>query len=126
MYNKVKIIPSYVLEKKKMSTNPTNGGAEIKEKNDNEFAKGFIYDATSLVLDEHSLDQIKDEISKNKFYGDIKFPKINVPNNELVASIEEQLVANNNEFARYPSDYIHAQMCSHVYKYETLKEGRSC
>jgi hypothetical protein len=122
MYNKVKIILSYILEKKKMSTNPTNGGAEIKEKNDNEFSKAFIYDATSK--DENSLVQINDEISKNKFYGDIQFTKINVQNNQIVtALIEEQLVANNNEFTRYPSDYIHVQMCSHVYKYETLKKG---
>jgi hypothetical protein len=107
-----------------MSTNPTNGAAEIKEKNDDEFAKAFIYDATSK--DENSLEKIVfKEISEKKFYGDIKFPKINVQNNPIVNSIEEQLVANNNEFTRYPSDYIHAKMCSHVYKYETLKEGAS-
>jgi len=96
--------------------------SEIKEKSDNEFAKAFIYDAT--LKDEHSLGQVKDEIKENKFYGDIKLPKINEQNKQIKQSIEEQLVANNNEFTRYPSDYIHAQMCSHVInKYETLKEG---
>jgi len=102
--------------------------SEIKEKSDHEFAKAFIYDATSK--DEHSLGQVKDEIKENKFYGDIILPKINEQNEQIKQieqikqSIEEQLVVNNNEFTRYPSDYIHAQMCSHVInKYETLKEG---
>ena len=104
-----------------MSTNPTNDEmSEIKEKSDHEFAKAFIYDATSK--DEHSLGQVKDEIKENKFYGDIKLPKINEQNKQIKQSIEEQLVANNNEFTRYPSDYIHAQMCKDVNSNTNLKE----
>jgi len=96
--------------------------SEIKEKSDHEFAKAFIYDATSK--DEHSLGRVKDEIKENKFFGDIILPKINEQNKQIKQSIEEQLVVNNNEFTRYPSDYIHAQMCSHVInEYEALKEG---
>jgi hypothetical protein len=111
-----------------MSTIPNNdnetGVAEIKEKSDHEFAKAFIYDATSKD-DEYSLRQVKEEIKENKFFGDIILPKINEQNKQIKQSIEEQLVANNNEFTRYPSDYIHARMCSHVNEYKTLNEGAS-
>jgi hypothetical protein len=110
-----------VLEAKKMSTNPTIDKDEIKEeKSDHEFAKAFIYDATSK--DENSFAHIKEEIEKNKFYGDIILPKISEQNNVIVKSIEEQLVVNNNEFTRYPSDYIHAQMCKDVDSNKNLKE----
>ena len=104
-----------------MSTNPTNDKDEIKEeKSDYEFAKAFIYDATSK--DENSFALIKEEIEKNKFFGDIILPKISEKNNVIVRSIEEQLVVNNNEFTRYPSDYIHAQMCKDVNSNTNLKD----
>jgi len=104
-----------------MSTNPTNDNDEItEEKSDHEFAKAFIYDATSK--DENSFAHIKEEIEKNKYYGDIILPKISEQNNVIVKSIEEQLVVNNNEFTRYPSDYIHAQMCKDVESNTNIKE----
>ena len=104
-----------------MSTNPTNDKDEIKEeKSDHEFAKAFIYDATSK--DENSFAHIKELFEQNKFYGDIILPKISAKNNVIVRSIEEQLVVNNNEFTRYPSDYIHAQMCKDVNSNTNLKE----
>ena len=104
-----------------MSKNRTNDKDELKEeKSDHEFAKAFIYDATSK--DENSFAHIKEEIEKNKFYGDIILPKISAKNNVIVRSIEEQLVVNNNEFTRYPSDYIHAQMCKDVNSNTNLKE----
>ena len=66
-----------ILVLEKMSTNSTNDNDEIKEeKSDHEFAKAFIYDATSK--DENSFAHIKEEIEKNKFYGDIILPKISV------------------------------------------------
>jgi hypothetical protein len=104
-----------------MSTNRTNDNDELKEeKSDHEFAKAFIYDATSK--DENSFAHIKEEIEKNKYYGDIILPKISEQNNVIVKSIEEQLVVNNNEFTRYPSDYIHAQMCKDVESNTNIKE----
>ena len=105
-----------------MSKNRTNDKDELKEeKSDHEFAKAFIYEATSK--DENSFAHIKEEIEKNKFYGDIILPKISEQNNVIVRSIEEQLVVNNNEFTRYPSDYIHAQMCKDVNSNTNLKDS---
>jgi hypothetical protein len=84
---KLKIL---VLEAKKISTNPTNDKDEIKEeKSDHEFAKAFIYDATSK--DQNSFAHIKELFEQNKFYGDIILPKISAQNNVIVRSIEEQL-----------------------------------
>ena len=107
-------------------TLPTNSSANIdedleKEKSVDEFAKAFVYDAKS----KNDPVQVENEIKQNKFYGDIEWPTISNAQfkDDTVNSIEKQLVANNNEFTRYPSDRIHAQMCSHVYKYETITKG---
>jgi len=40
-----------------------------------------------------------------------------------VKSIQIELEENNNKFSRYPSDYIHAQMCKDVNNNISLNEG---
>ena len=92
----------------------------IKEKDDYTFAKAFIFPAKERSFSTESLKNILDEVKHNKFYGDIKWPEVH-KNSELVDKIESQLKANNNEFTRFPSDSIHAQMSKHVYK-EDLTE----
>ena len=96
-----------------------------KGKDDDEFSKIFIYDAKSK--NGNSLIQIRNEIESEKFYGDIKWPQNEAQQNsteKMVKSIEEQLEVNNDEFTRYPSDYIHAQMCKEVNSKKKLKKNQ--
>ena len=85
----------------------------LKEKDDDQFSKAFIYEPEK----NESLAQILCNVKRDKFYGDIKWPDDDFDySNKLVDEIEEQLEVNNNEFTRFPSDLTHAQMSSHVYK----------
>ena len=95
-----------------------------EEKDVSQFSKVFIYDAKSRDVD--TLAQIRNEIKSEKFYGDIRWPQNEAQQNsneEMVKSIEIELEQNNNEFTRYPSDYIHAQMCKAVNSNTSLIEG---
>jgi hypothetical protein len=92
----------------------------LKEKNDDQFSKAFIYEPKK----NESLAQILSNVKRDKFYGDIKWPNDDFDySNEFVDEIEEQLEMNNDEFTRFPSDLTHAQMSSHVYNYKNLNEG---
>ncbi len=85
----------------------------LKEKDDEQFSKAFIYEARK----NESLAQILSKVKRDKFYGDIKWPDDDFDcTNKLVDEIDEQLEMNNDEFTRFPSDLTHAQMSSHVYK----------
>jgi hypothetical protein len=95
----------------------------IEEKNDYSFSKAFIYDATNCDYSTECLKEILNDVKEKKFYGDIKWP-INHTSSELVDDIETQLEANNNEFTRFPSDFIHAQMSKHVYEYDKLNQKK--
>ena len=95
----------------------------IEEKNDFTFSKAFIYDATNCDYSTKSLEEILKKVEQIKFYGDIKWP-INHKSSKLVEDIETKLEENNNEFTRFPSDFIHAKMSKHVYDFEKLKEGQ--
>ena len=82
--------------------------------------KAFI-DATNCDYSNESLKKILKKVKDNKFYGDIKWP-VNHKSANLVEKIEAQLEANNDEFTRFPSDFINAKMSKHVYDFEKLKK----
>ena len=95
----------------------------LEEKRKNYMSpEAFIYHVKNCDYSNESLENILSEVKSNKFWGDIKWPDNHIGSN-LVDQIEEQLKANNNEFRRFPNDFIHAQMSQKVYEFDKLKES---
>ena len=77
-------------------------------------------------IDQDVLKSILQHVQDNMTLGDVKWDYDSLPKDkeslELIEKIESQLMKNNDEFNRFPNDYMHGLMAYDVYR-EHVKEG---
>ena len=82
-------------------------------------------------IDSSYLEEILKECKQNVYLGGIEQPDealswlTGAPEQKLTKQIESQLIENNRNYSRYPSDYIHALMSMHAFN-KDLKENDEC
>src|SRR5688500_18830427 len=79
--------------------------------------KEQIIDVDNEHLTIDRMEEILEEVTKNKHIGNIKWNTCTLPGNseELKQKIENKIIENNKNYKHHPSDFIHALLSSHVY-----------
>lgn len=75
-----------------------------------------IIDLRGKALTLEQLKGIWEEVNNNNMLGHVLWGTLPEGSDELKKRIENKVIENNKSYRRYPNDFIHALLSSHVYK----------
>jgi tetratricopeptide (TPR) repeat protein len=81
-------------------------------------------DFTGQHLSLQDMQQLWKEVQRNPFIGHIMWGTLPLGEeaHTLRTKIEQRIIQNNQEYKRYPSDFIHGLLSSHVYQNTQVNE----